>query len=109
MQITEKELKKLVAEAVEKKLANLKEDSGVEVPNAKAVVAFAKKCDDFITATIVEARKLADEGETLIDPNLLNAPETGTRNELVIHRVGTLRTIANGLATFFERIRRFSP
>lgn len=109
MKISELELKKIVNEAVSKKLANLKEDSGTEVPNAKAVVSFAKKCDDAIIETIDRFRKLADEGETLIDPNLLNAPETGTRNELVIHRVGTLRTIANGLATFFERIRRFSP
>jgi hypothetical protein len=87
----------------------LREDSGTEVPNAKAVVAFAKKCDDLITETIVKFKDLADDGEKLIDSNLLNAPETGTRNELVIHRIGTLRTIANGLSSFFERIRRFSP
>ena len=120
--ITEQELRSLIGEAVAKKLAHLKESGkllkeaedmkpelGVQVPSAKAVVAFSKKVDDFITKTIEEARKLADDGEELIEPNLVNAPETGTRNELVIHRVGTLRTIANGLATFFERIRRSSP
>jgi hypothetical protein len=108
MKITETELKKLVKEAVDKKLATLKEDAGTDVPSAKGIVAFTKKFDDFLTKTIEEARKLADDGEALIDSNLLNHPEVGTRNEMVIHRVGMLRTIANGMSTFFERVRRFS-
>jgi hypothetical protein len=119
--ITEQELRALIDEAVAQKLSALKEgkllkeaddpksEPGTMVPSAKAVVAFSKKCDDLITKMIEEIRKLADDGEELIDPNLLNAPETGSRNELVIHRVGMLRTTANGLATFFERVRRSSP
>lgn len=109
MKITNTELKKLVQEAVDKKLATLKEDAGTDVPSAKGIVAFTKKFDDFLTDTVEKAHALADEGEKLIDSNLLNAPEVGTRNEMVIHRVGMLRTIANGISTFFERVKRFVP
>lgn len=118
MKITEQELKQIVSEAVTKKLTEaglvksktLKEasESGTSVPDAKAVVAFTKECDDLISEMIEKIKALADKGEELIEPNLLNAPETGTRNELVIQRVGSLRTMANGLSTFFERMRRFS-
>jgi len=107
MKITQSELKKLVQETVDKKLATLKEDVGTEVPSAKGVVAFVKKFDDFLTDTVVKAHELADEGEKLIDSNLLNHPEVGTRNEMLIHRVGMLRTIANSVSTYFERIKRF--
>lgn len=108
MRITEKDLKKLVNEAVAKKLASLlKEESGTQVPDAKNVVAFTKKFDDHITKMIEETRALADEGEGLIDTNLMSHPEVGTRNEWIITRVGMLRTIANSLATTFERVRRY--
>lgn len=107
MRVTEAQLKKLIGEAVAKKLATLNEESGVQVPDAKGVVAFTKKFDDLINKMIEETRALADEGEGLIDSNLMNHPEVGTRNEWVITRVGMLRTIANSLATTFERVRRY--
>jgi hypothetical protein len=119
MKITEQELKQIVSEAVAKKLTeaglvksktSLREasDAGTSVPDSKKVVAFTKECDDLITEMIEKIKALADKGEELIEPNQLNTPETGTRNELVIQRVGSLRTMANGLSTFFERMRRFS-
>lgn len=111
MKISEQELKQIVNETVARKLKEAKilseAESGVAVPSAKSVVAFTKKCDDLVSEMIEKIKALADEGEELIEPNLLNAPETGTRNELVIQRVGSLRTMANGLSTFFERMRRF--
>lgn len=113
MKITEQELKNLVNEVVAKKIANIKEaaagDPGTEAPSAKEVVSFMKEFDDFLTETVEKAHKLADKGETLIKENLLNTPETGTRNEVIITRVGMLRSMANGVSTFFERVRRFSP
>lgn len=114
MQITKEELSKLVTEAVARKIdalkeGILKEDAGTNVPSAKAVVAFTKKSDDLIIDMIEKVRALSDEGEALIDSNLLNHPEVGTRNELLITRVGTLRTLANSLSTWFERARRMEP
>lgn len=110
MKVSEEQLKKLIHEAVAKKLAVLKEESGEEgtlVPSAKNVVAFSKKFDDLMTEMIEKTKALADEGEGLIDTNLMNHPEVGTRNELIIGKVGMLRAIANSLATTFERVRRY--
>lgn len=110
MRVTESALKKLIHEAVAKRLRVLKEESGEEgtlVPSAKNVAAFSKKFDDLMTEMIEKTKALADEGEGLIDTNLMNHPEVGTRNELVIGKVGMLRGIANSLATTFERVRRY--
>jgi hypothetical protein len=111
--VTESELKQLVGEAVANNLRRLlresdtNSESGTNIPDAKSVVAFTKKFDQQIEKMIKEVRALADEGEKLIDPNLMNHPEGGTRNEWVIFRVGMLRTISNSLATTFERVRRY--
>lgn len=109
MKITENDLRKLVNEAVKKKLQEASDtaEPGTVVPSAKSVVAFSKKFDDLVTKMIEDVRTLADEGEALIESNLTNHPEVGTRNELLIGKIGILRAIANSLATTFERVRRY--
>ncbi len=116
MRISQEQLEKMIKEAIAKKLSPLKEEArgedsevGTGVPDAKKVVALLKKFDDLIEDTIKKARELADEGEDLIQTNLLSHPEVGTRNELLKNRVGMLRSMANNLATTFERVKRFSP
>lgn len=113
MKITQNQLKKMISETVAKKLATLKEadekDNGMAVPDAKDIVAFTKKFDDHFTDIIVKTKALADEGEALLRTNLTNHPEVGTRNELVIQRVGLLRSMANSLSTTWERVRRYMP
>lgn len=109
MKITESELKALIRESIAKKLA-LKEASGepgTNVPNGKAVADFVMEFKAHINKMVEDTKSLADKGEKLIETNLLNHPEVGTRNELLIQHVGMLRSIANSLATVFERIRRF--
>jgi len=110
MKITESELKALIGEAVKKRLASLKEapESGTSVPNGESVASFIMEFNSHINKMIEDTKKLADKGEALIETNLLNHPEVGTRNELLIQHVGMLRSVANSLATIFERIRRFA-
>lgn len=110
MKITEQELKALIGEAVAKKMASLTEakgEPGTDVPNGKAVAEFVMDFSSHINKMVEETKALADKGEALIETNLLNHPEVGTRNELLIQHVGMLRSISNSLATVHERIRRF--
>lgn len=110
MKITETELRSLINEAVAKKMASISEakgEPGTDVPNGKGVAAFVMEFSSHINKMVEETKALADKGEALIETNLLNHPEVGTRNELLIQHVGMLRSISNSLATVHERIRRF--
>lgn len=90
---------------------NLREaaENGAEMTSAKDMTAFMKSFDDMIEKSIEDARKLADEGEDLLKANLLKSAEAEVRNEIVKYRVGMLRTMANNMATVFERVKRFEP
>ena len=70
---------------------------GTGVPDAKKVVAILKKFDDLIEDTIKKARDLADEGEDLIQTNLLSHPEVGTRNEILKNRSKTARNVVKSV------------
>lgn len=110
--ITEKALKEMINNAVAKKLKEAvgeDKNEGTVVPDAKKIVEFTKKFDDLLTKMIVDIRELADEGEGLMRENLLNHPEVGTRNELIIQKVGLLRAMANSISTTWERVRRYMP
>ncbi len=99
MKITKKELSEMIKEEVSTAL----------VPDGKKVVALMKDFDDLIEETIEKAKKLADDGEEILQSNILGSPEVKSRNELLKTRIGMLRGIANSLSTTFERMKRSSP
>jgi len=116
MKITKEQLTKIVNETVKAKLTSIlteaeapKPEPGTSVPNAKAVTAWLGKIDALFLDIVERSKALADEGEGMIQENLLNAAETGTRNELIINRIGVLRSVANNLSTYWERMRRYLP
>ena len=76
------------------------------VPDGKKVVALQKDFDAFIEETIEKAKKLADDGEEILRANVLTSPEVATRNEIILTKVGMLRSIANSLSSNYERMRR---
>lgn len=114
MKITAEQLQALINETLEKHLANqiqLQEaaENGTEMTSAKDMTDFMRSFDKLIEKSIEDARKLADEGEALLKANLLKNAEAEVRNEIVKYRVGMLRTMANNMATVFERVKRFEP
>lgn len=120
MKVSAQQLEKMIRETIgemtnEDKLTNLKEargtgsEVGTGVPDGEKIASFMKSFDKLIEDTILKTRELADQGEDLIQANLLNHPESGVRNEFLKHKVGMLRSMANNLATVFERVKRFSP
>jgi len=115
LKMTKLELQTLINEAVAKKvdalktLSSLKEEKiekkkgdKTEEATAKQVVAFTKKFDDLVTKMIEDSRSLADAGEELMK----NGEDAKLKNEILLHRVGLLRGIANSMSTVFERCKR---
>jgi len=113
LKMTKLELQTLINEAVAKKLdglkASLKEEKiekkkgdKTEEATAKQVVAFTKKFDDLVTKMIEDARSLSDDGEELMK----NGEDAKLKNEILVHRIGLLRGMANSMSTVFERCKR---
>lgn len=97
--ITSKQLESLVRKTIRAKLHEAKED-----PTS----SYIKKVDTFISKTIDEAKKLAEEGELEVMPPEGRSfdKDLAERNRITLTRAGFLKKLVSGLSASWELLKR---
>lgn len=95
MKVSKDKLKKMIKEAVSKKLNEKFDFTNDLVPDD--VADYSSKVDEFLKKTIEEARKLHDEGEEMMRANILSSYEVQERNRFLLYHVGFLSNLVANL------------
>lgn len=123
MKITQEELKKMVREVLESKMAGLKQKPSTvseaassiakdTLPGSGDLARIAKEVDEFLMETAEKAKELCAKMEEEMKADMLGgtnpsmAPRIGERNRMLSTRIGVLKKLAGNCISIFEFIRR---
>lgn len=67
---------------------------------------YLTKVDKVITDTIETCGELIEEGEELMEEDILRLPQVGERNRIILDMIGILRKLKNDLATMPNQTRQ---
>ena len=111
MKISKEQLKQLVTEAIKAELQEQAIEYKDVIPGADGeFYKYAQKVDKFLNDTIEEAAKLHEEGQELVQLDILGGHDSSVkaaeRNRYITERVGLMHKLKGILVGAYENLRR---
>jgi len=102
MKISKKEFKRTIREVVRRKLAESFDYSDLMPEGA---VEYSNDVDKFMDETIKKAKKLIEEGESILSDDILDSAKVQGRNHFILERIGFLKQLIASLVHRMEHQR----